>query len=103
MHNEQTIPPCILDAIETMLSPYGTSLADVSTGYNRRYMTTKQASVYSGLCQKTIRERALENCFDSLRLGTSSRSRVLIDKNSFDKWLNGFKHKPILHPEVLNA
>ena len=103
MKKSKPIPQCVLDAIEAMLLPYGTTLDDVSTYNSKKYMTTKQASIYSGLGQKTIRERALENCFDSLRLGTTSRSRVLIDKLSFDQWLNGFKHKPIQHPEVFNA
>lgn len=96
------IPQCVVDAIETLLSPYGATLADVTT-HNRRYMTAKQASVYSGLSSKLIRERARDNAFVSLRMGGTQKSRVLIDKTSFDQWLDKFKHKPTPNPEVLNG
>lgn len=90
---KKTIPQCVVDAIETMLLPYGAHLADINTTA-RRYMTAKQASIYSGISPHTIRERAAEGAFEWIRLGHTSKGRVLIDKYSFDSWLNSFKHRP---------
>ena len=102
IHTQKPIPQCVLDTINTLLQPYGATLADVSTSA-RRYMTAKQAAVYSGLCQKTIRDRARDKAYESIRIGNTRKSRVLIDKDSFDHWLNSFKHKPTPNPEALNV
>ena len=102
IQTQKPIPQCVLDTINTLLKPYGATLADVSAS-TRRYMTAKQASIYSGLCQKTIRDRARDNAYESIRIGNTRKSRVLIDKDSFDQWLNGFKHKPTPKPEALNV
>ena len=96
------IPQSVVDAIELLLAPYGATLADISTN-NRKYMTAKQASMYSGLSPKFIRDRAQMKKFVSLRLGNTSKSRVLVEKSSFDNWLDSFKHKPTPNPEVLNG
>ncbi len=99
---KQPVPQCVIEHIETMLSPYGVKLSDLSTNA-RRYMTAKQASIYSGLSSKTIREKAFCGAFESIRLGNSEKSRVLIDVYSFDNWLSSFKHKPTQTQEAFNV
>ncbi|MDD5727552.1 MAG: helix-turn-helix domain-containing protein [Victivallales bacterium] len=92
MKEYSRIPPHVIAAVNLMLVPYGVSFSELEqkTVNSPKYMTAKQASLYCGLSAKTIRDKALANEFRSIRIGKSEKSRVLIDRVDFDRWLDSF-------------
>lgn len=89
------IPAHIISAVDALLTPYGVSFSDVmrKSGGIQKYMTPGQAALYCGLAPKTIRDKALAGEFRSVRIGGTMRSRILIDRLDFDRWLESFASK----------
>lgn len=82
------IPVEIQQAVSALLKPYGVNVTDLfKDNDDRRYFTPKQASDWCGLSAKTIRDKALAGEIRSVRLGSNSQSRVLIDREDFKNWL----------------
>lgn len=92
-----SIPENIASSVSLLLQPYGVDfsalLKNAESNVERKYLTAAQASIYSGLSQKTIRDKALSGVIRSIRIGSTSKSRVLIEKKSIDEWLSSFNHK----------
>ena len=88
------VPVEIQQAVSALLKPYGVSVTDLfKDSSNRKYFTPKQASEFCGLSAKTIRDKALAGEIRSIRLGSNSQSRVLIDRNDFYNWLEHSSRK----------
>ncbi|MEI8245583.1 MAG: helix-turn-helix domain-containing protein [Lentisphaerota bacterium] len=94
------IPDNIAASVAMLLQPYGVdfkgllqSRSNSDNGIERKYITAAQASVYCGISQKTIRDKALAGVISSIRIGKSEKSRVLIEKVSLDSWLESFSRK----------
>lgn len=87
------IPQHVIDSVSCLLSPYGVNFAELINGVviqQQKYMTAKQASVYTGLQPKTLRDKALSGEIRSVRIGHSEKSRVLLEKADLDRWLASF-------------
>lgn len=86
------IPAHILTAVNALLAPYGVSLSEMmqKTGDASKYMTARQAANYCGLSPKTIRDKVLAGEFRSIKIGNTDKSRVLVDRADFDRWLESF-------------
>ncbi len=87
MANE--IPKHIIDAVSGLLEPYGVNFSSLLKD-ETKYITARQASVYCGLSEKTIRRKALSGDIASIRSGKAVNSRVLIVRADLDNWLEGF-------------
>ena len=46
--------------------------------------------MFCGLSAKTIRDKVLSGEIKAIKIGRSDKSRVLIVKNDFERWLEGF-------------
>lgn len=86
------IPQHVIDSVSCLLSPYGVNFSELINGnvQQQRYMTAKQASLYTGLQPKTLRDKALSGEIRSIRIGHSDKSRVLLEKADIDRWLATF-------------
>jgi len=92
------IPAHIIDAVSSLLKPYGVNFSDMvrevsQKSQSSKYMTARQASVYCGLSAKTIRDKALSGEIGSVRIGKTDQSRVLIVRADLDNWLEGFSSR----------
>lgn len=89
------IPKHVELAVDALLEPYGISLGDLLDGRDRvadtrkRWMTIAEAEHYSGLSRWALWDAARKGFFRQSKLGNARKSTVLIDKKSFDQWLDG--------------
>ena len=88
------IPENVIESVSCLLRPYGVDVHDIlkRTDERCKYMTAKQASAYCGLSAKTIRDKALSGEIESIKIGRSDKSRVLIVKAGLDNWLESFSN-----------
>lgn len=92
------IPQPIIDAINTMLAPYGRSFSDTSSQAVKkieepRFLNLHDAMLYSGLKRWNIYNHARLGHFIWKKMGPAKRSTVLIEKKSFDQWLDTYPRK----------
>lgn len=52
-----------------------------------RYLTAREASVYTGLCERSIREATYQRELEHIKVGR----RLLISMNALDAFMNRFK------------
>ena len=89
------VPKAIIDAINTMLAPYGkTYNADepepaVKRISGPRFLSVADAMAYSGMSRWNIWNHARQGHFRTQKTGSHRSCSTLIDKESFDEWLNG--------------
>ena len=88
------IPANVIESVSCLLRPYGVDFKDIlqhsASAEKCKYMTAKQASVFCGLSPKTIRDKVLSGEIRSIKIGRSDKSRVLIERMDFERWLEGF-------------
>lgn len=88
------IPANVIESVSCLLRPYGVDFRDMlrseSSVEKCKYMTARQASAFCGLSPKTIRDKVLSGEIKSIKMGRSERSRVLIVRSDFERWLEGF-------------
>ena len=95
------IPENVVESVSCLLKPYGVDFQELlrcseqSNGSSEKckYMTAKQASMFCGLSAKTIRDKVLSGEIKAIKIGRSDKSRVLIVKNDFERWLEGFSSR----------
>lgn len=87
------IPANVIESVSCLLRPYGVDFKDMLRTESMekcKYMTARQASAFCGLSPKTIRDKVLSGEIKSIKMGRSERSRVLIERSDFERWLEGF-------------
>ena len=95
---KQDIPQPIIDAINAMLTPYGRTWADTSPVAVKeieepRFLSLRDAMIYSGLKRWNLYNHARQGHFTWKKIGQARRSPVLIEKKSFDQWLDAYSGK----------
>lgn len=93
------VPKPIIDAINTMLAPYGkTYRADepepvVKRISGPRFLSVSDAMAYSGMTRWNIWNHARQGHFRTQKTGAHRSCATLIDKESFDEWLSGKQNR----------
>ena len=90
------VPQPIIDAINTMLAPYGRTFEDNPTQAVKkidepRFLSMRDAMIYSGLKRWSLWNHARLGHFIWKKIGPAKRSTVLIEKKSFDHFLESYK------------
>ena len=95
------IPENVVESVSCLLKPYGVDFQELLRRSKQsdvspekcKYMTARQASMFCGLSAKTIRDKVLSGEIKAIKIGRSDKSRVLIIKNDFERWLEGFSRR----------
>lgn len=93
----QVIPQNIISSIDALLFPYGISFKRMLEVTRQpqvkelgiRSMTYKQCEKYSGISKYTIWRAAKAGKIKTHKISAGKHGKVLIDKESFDSWLEG--------------
>ena len=99
MKKIEQIPLHIRLAVNGLLEPYGYSLNNFSDSnkpetIGKKYITIKEAEVYSGIGRWTLYRRTKAGEIKTYKLSDAKSGKVLIEKKSLDNWLESCKVIP---------
>lgn len=85
------MPKHIVIAVDSLIKPYGLSIETLLKNSNvdtkKKWLTIEEAKHYSGLSRWALWDAAKKGSFKKSKLGNARKSKVLIDKQSFDFWI----------------
>lgn len=93
MSTKKEVPEAIITAINVMLAPYGWKFEDIDETIVKRieeprFINVKDAASYSGMSRWLVRFGARQGFYATRKTGSKQKSRLLIDKKSFDNWID---------------